>query len=273
MVQIASRLGLVGAACLCLLGSGCSLFRPAATSPQTVAPDVPPANALNRLVAGVDHSGGHVLSPDGKKLLWHVVAGDAVTTMVRDADGGITSVFRLGRNFPYWAYDSRHLILEQERGIGQTQIILVDTRQPEARPVNLTPWSGSRSNIIHIGTARSNKLTFISNQRDAAAFDVYTADLDSGKVEMVLQNNGDVVQWVMDEDGTVGARVRRQDDHSILQVMNKSTHTWKSVYKWQQADTVRPVRIERDAGTALLVSNAGRDKLALVELRLADNRR
>lgn len=258
MVQIASRIGLFGLACL--LG-GCSLFRLQADPPQ--------ASALSKLVAGVDHAGGQAVSPDGRKLLWHVVAGDDITTMVRDAVSGDTGMFRLGRSFPYWAYDSRHLIVEQDRGLGNTQIIVVDTQQPKARPMNLTPWSGSRSNVIHIGDARSNKLTFISNRRDAAAFDVYTADLKTGKVEMMLQNTGDVVQWVMDEDGTVGARVRRQDDYSILQVMNKSTHTWKSVYKWPQTDIVRPVRVEREAGKALLVSNAGREKPDLVELRVA----
>lgn len=258
MVEIAMRTGLFGL--VCLLG-GCSLF------PKQ--PDLPQADALSKLVAGVSHAGGRALSPDGRKLLWHVVAGDDITTMVRDVSSGETGVFRLGRNFPYWAHDSRHLIVEQERGIGNTQIILIDTQQRNVRPVNLTPWNGSRSNVIHVGNAHSGKLTFISNRRDAAVFDVYTAELRTGQVEMVLQNTGDVVQWVMDEDGTVGARVRTQDEYSILQVMNKSTRTWKSVYKWLQTDIVRPVRIERDAGKALLLSNAGRDKPDLVELRVA----
>lgn len=253
MLQFALRAAMLASACLL---AGCSLLR------------FPGAAAGAPVAIGLDQSGAPAPSPDGKKLMWQVVAGGGVSTLVRDAESGETSVFRLGRAFPYWAYDSRHLIVEQDRDASDTHILLVDTARPNARPLDLTPWQGRKSFVIHTGDAGSGKLTFISNRRDADTFDVYTAGIVCGCVELMLKNSGDVVQWVMDEDGTVGARVRRQDEHMILQVRNKATQSWKSVYKWRHADVVLPVRIERDAGRALLVSNVGREKAELMELRV-----
>lgn len=258
MLPFALRTAVLASACLL---AGCSVFCPQRSPAE--------AGSARLQAGGLDQSGSHSLSPDGRKLLWQVAAGGEITTLVRELATGATQTFRLGRNFPYWAYDSRHLIVEQDRGGGNTQILLLDTAQPNTAGQNLTPWPGSKSYVIHIGDARNGKLTFISNRRNATAFDVYTADFRTARVELLLQNAGDVVQWVMDEDGTIGARVRRQDQHSILQVLSKSSHTWKSVYKWQQTEVVLPVRIERDAGRALLVSNAGRDKAEMVELRIA----
>lgn len=258
MVQIALRVAVVGCACLI---AGCSLFRQPGSQGDTLS--------VRQPMTGVDQAGAPTLSPDGTKLLWHVVAEGRVTTLVRETDSSDTQVFQLGRSFPYWAYDSRHLIVEQDVAGGGTQILIVDTRQPAASPVNLTPWKGTKSFVIHIGNERADRITFVSNRRDNVAFDVYTADIRTGRVEPLLQNTGEVVQWVMDEDGTVGARVRRQDEHYILQVLSKVTRTWKSVYKWQETDAVLPLRIERDAGKALLVASTGSDKTQMIEVQLA----
>lgn len=257
MIQIALRAAVLG--CVFLLG-GCSLFRP-----QNSVRNVDPGG---QQVSGVDQSGAPMVSPDGKKLLWHMAAGDDITTLVRDTESGEMAVFRLGRAFTYWAFDSRHLIVEQDRADGGTQIIVLDTAQPKSRPVNMTPWDGAKSYVLHIGNARTGKITFISNRRDGEWFDVYVADLATGHTAMAMQNSGQIVQWVMDEDGTVGARVRQQDDHYILQVLGKTSRTWKSVYKWRKTDTVLPMRIDRDGGKAVLVTNTGGKKTELIELTL-----
>ena len=87
-----------------------------------------------------------------------------------------------------------------------------------------------------------------------------------------LEGRSDIVGLVMDMDNTIGARVRKQDEYRILQLMNKDTGHWKSVYKWTQADRVWPLRTDRAKGSVLLVSNVGRNRSALVELSLTDGR-
>lgn len=271
MVSFASRIVMLGFASLL---AGCAI---SPTHPALRDADLPELIPLRKFVANVDFTGGHQVSPDGRKLLWYAVSGTGIATFVRKIEGenedGGQTVFRVGRNHPYWAYDSRHLIYEEDRtGDENTQVMLLDLDRPGEAPLNLTPWKGSKSHVIHIGDARSNKLVLVNNRRDAGVFDVYTADLASGKVEMMWQNAGDVARWIMDVDGQVGARVRRQDDQNILQVLNKATNTWKSVRKWSQFDIVWPIRIDRAAGTVLMSSNTGRDKTALVEFNLADGR-
>lgn len=267
MVSFASRIVMLGLASLL---AGCAI---SPTHPALRDAELPELIPLRKFVANIDFTGGNQISPDGRKLLWYAVSGTEIATFVRDVEGGNPTVFRIGRNHPYWTYDSRHLVYEEDRtGDENTQVKLLDLDRPGEAPINLTPWKGSKSHVIYTGDARSNRLVLVSNRRDAAVFDVYTADLASGKVEMVWQNNGDVLRWIMDVDGEVGARVRRQDDQSILQVLNKATNTWKSVRRWSQFDTVWPIRVDRAAGTLLMSSNIGRDKTALIEYHLADGR-
>ncbi|HZW23295.1 hypothetical protein [Noviherbaspirillum sp.] len=267
MAPITSRIALTAGACLLAGCAGWSALPPPAST-QLSAPGSDP---LRSFVASIDAPSGSKPSPDGKKLLWHAMYGREVTTFVRNADGGDPAVFRLGRNLPYWACDSRHLIHESDpAGGGNTQVILIDTERPGATPVNLTPWKGSTSHVIHAGDAASGKLVLVSNRRDAALFDVYSADPASGKVEMVWKNNGDVTRWIMDVDGSVGARVRRQDNQYFLQVLNKTTNTWKSVSAWPELADIRPIRVDRAAGNVFVMSrlvpeNAGNGTAASVD--------
>lgn len=256
MVHYVLRAGIVGSA---FLLAGCSLFR-LSPADDLAQPQQP--------AAGIGQTGGPVVSPDGKKLLWHVQAENGMT-LVRDEDSGETTIYRLGRNFPYWARDSRHLVVERDIGTGGTQILAIDTKQPKEPPLNITPWQDSKSFVLHIGDAPDNLLTFISNRRDRDVYDVYSADIRTAHVDLLYRNTGEVVQWVMDDDGTVGARVRRQDECYILQVLNKSSRTWKSVHSWHHTEAVLPVRIERDSGKALLVTNVSGEKRVIVELTLA----
>ena len=95
---------------------------------------------------------------------------------------------------------------------------------------------------------------FTSSRRDGTAYDLYVRDADTGKTELLFQNPGDVVQWIPDVDGSVGARVRRQGDTFILQVMNQPSHTWKSVYKWTRGE-VAPQRVDRNSGAIHVASS------------------
>lgn len=249
MASIALRIAFTGGACLL---AGCAGW-PALPSPA--ASLLPAPDPLRKFVASIDAPSGSKASPDGRKLLWHAQYGREVTTFVRNVEGGDAAVFRLGRNLPYWACDSRHLIHEADpAGGGNTQVMLIDTDRPGATPVNLTPWKGSTSHVIHAGDPQSGKLVLVSNRRDPAVFDVYSADPVSGNVEMVWKNGGEVTRWIMDVDGSVGARVRRQDGQYFLQVLNKASNTWKSVSAWSELADIRPIRVDRSAGNVFVVS-------------------
>ncbi|HYC41568.1 MAG TPA: hypothetical protein VEB70_01120 [Noviherbaspirillum sp.] len=254
MASIALRIALIAGAGLL---AGCAGW-PALPTPA--ATQLPAADPLRKFVVSIDAPSGSKASPDGRKLLWHAAYGKEVTTFVRAADGGDAAVFRLGRNLPYWACDSRHLIHEADpTGGTNTQVMLIDTDRPGATPINLTPWKGSTSHVIHAGDPQSGKLVLISNRRDAGVFDVYTADPTTGSVEMVWKNNGDVTRWIMDVDGSVGARVRRQDGQYFLQVLNKTTNTWKSVSSWSELADIRPIRVDRNAGNVFVMSRLVRE--------------
>lgn len=132
------------------------------------------------------------------------------------------------------------------------------------------PWTGAQQAERHDEAAvaasvdapmvlwrdrKANRIYFASNQRDHESYDLYVRDAGTGATELVYQNPGDVVQWIPDVDGSVGARVRRQEDIFILQVMNATTHTWKSVYKWKHGEPAVPQRVDRSTGAIHIASS------------------
>ena len=163
MASIASRACLFG---LVSLLAGCAV---SPTHPSLRDADLPELIPLRKFVADTERTGGHQVSPDGTRVLWYGVSGTEPATFVRRLDGGEPAVFRIGRNFPFWAADSRHLIFEDDRrGDENTQIGLLDLARPDAAPRMLTPWPGSRSQVLHAG-ARSGRSSVTPKAATAAA--------------------------------------------------------------------------------------------------------
>lgn len=201
------------------------------------------------------------LSPDGRRL--YRVGGEGLR--VGDAEGRAAVTIAARPGAVAWAGDNRHLAWEQDVD-GQTRIMLLDADRPDEAPRALSPGPGSRSQLLHAGT---RQLLFLDRRDGQAGPDLWSFDLAAGRLRMLQKNPGDVAGYVMDVDGTVGGRIRRQDDRHILQLADELGR-WRSVYGWSVFDEVRVLRTERVRQRALLLSNVGRDKTALAEVSLRD---
>ncbi|NEX63798.1 TolB-like translocation protein [Noviherbaspirillum galbum] len=230
MDRTVSRFALAGLASLACLLTGCALL-----FGKQVDPD------------------SRMISPDGSKAIWRVVEVRSPLYVGRVAGNEPPRQLMAVHGPAYWARDSRHVVVQAERSGKQSDILVFDSERPQQEPLNLTPWSGARSVVVP-GALSADKVYFASNRRDDAVFDLYAGDIASGAAELVFRNPGDVVQWIADVDGTIGARVRQQDEQYILQVMNPSTHTWRSVYHWTDDNKLTPERIDRANGEFLAVA-------------------
>jgi hypothetical protein len=231
MDRTASRFALTGLACLL---TGCALL---------FGKEVDP---LSRMV-----------SPDGSKAIWRVVETRSPLYLGRVSGNEPPRLLMSVHGPAYWARDSRHVIVQADQPGDHSQILVFDTERPQEQPLNLTPWNRTRSLLIP-GAATADKVFFTSNKRDAAVFDLYAGDIAGGKSELLYRNPGDVVQWIADIDGSIGARVRLQDEQYILQVMNPASHTWKSVYHWTEDNKLSPERIDRLNGQLYAVAKTVR---------------
>jgi dipeptidyl aminopeptidase/acylaminoacyl peptidase len=71
---------------------------------------------------------------------------------------------------------------------------------------------------------------------------------------------------VTNRNGRLQARVRQGDGQRYLELPNPDNSRWKMLTSWSQDDQVRVLKFSADGKAIHLLSNRGRDKMALVRL-------
>ena len=274
--------GLVSAA-FCIALAGCAI---APSHPTLQQLDLPPLVPVRAFVADLDYSGGHRVSPDGKKLVWTQVAGTRVGLATRNVDtagsearvyrfetGTIASWSSVGIAYN-WLSDSRHVMyVKDPLGDENAQIYVFDADDPTGTLHNLTPWPKARSVYLAHGTPGTSRFFFQSNRRDPMAFDIYEADADKLTVREVMRSDGDVTHWQIDIDGSLGARIRvdgkQAGNDRLLEVLDPSTGQWRIAKRFGPFGYIYPLRLDRAHGRLVANSGLNRNTTALVEIDLA----
>jgi dipeptidyl aminopeptidase/acylaminoacyl peptidase len=252
--------------------SGCSTFNlqgTQATHPSLANASLAPLVPVRRFVADLDTTGGHQISPDGKRLVWSGVSGLSQALFVKELATGETRQWAIAARFFTWAQDSRTLVITTDQGGDEnTHVRVLDSTDPLDKGRDITPFTNTRSQLF--GTlAHSGDLLITSNQRDKKVFDLYRYVAATQTLQLLAQNPGDVGRWLVDEQGQLRARARIIEGRYLLELpVPNVKETWQTRFETDAFDTVMPVSKFLTANEVWAVSNRGRDKLALVKLQL-----
>jgi dipeptidyl aminopeptidase/acylaminoacyl peptidase len=214
------------------------------------------------------------ISPDGKTLAWLAVKGTRLTIHFRARDGKQVERIRNphGRNIRgfRWAADSRHLYYQMDRdGDENTHIYMVDSRQPERAPVDLTPFENAKAVIHRVVRDDPQHILITHNRRDPEVFDLYRYNLAKMEFELLAENPGDVLAWITDRDGSLRGRIRKtRDDKKHLELKMVSTGGWRPLKTWRFDDQVNVHGFTQDRKGMWLLSNHRRERVSLVRLDL-----
>ena len=234
--------------------------------------DLPPLIPVRDFVANTDYNGFYRISPDGKRLAWKAVAKLHEQIFVRTL--GKDDTRHLGFNasgYPFvWAQDSRHLLFIKDTGGNENfHLFRVDTEGPDPSPVDITPLPNTRVGIQQIIEDDPKHILVIHNGRDKAVFDLYKLDIDSGDMTPVYQNNEQIVRIITDRHGRLRARIRQDDSRQYLELPSADGSSWSALTGWSRDDDVWPQKFTADGTAIHMLSNQGRDKIALVRLDVA----
>lgn len=252
---------------LCLIALACSTS--GCTNLSTIS-TLPPLIPVRDLVADWNGSGAYQISPDGQRLMWVARLGLGPGLFVKNLKTGETRSYKVPGG-GVWARDSRHILLHQSRhGDENTQVWLLDTDKTDQAVRNLTPFAGARSYILK-QLPHSDDLILSSNRRDPKVFDVYRYKLATGELKLLASNPGHVGSWLVNDDGEVMGRARLEGNEWVFETPGPSPEqAWTRNFRVSYFDTVTPVAPSATPGHWWAVSNRGRDKLALVEIKLRD---
>ncbi len=266
MNRIFLTLALTASAALTLLLGACAI---APTSPALQSAQLPKLLPVRDFVANTDYNGQYRISPDGTQLAWQAVSGLRESLFVKSLQSGEVTVIPIKGEF-LWAQDSRHLLFyRDEKGNENYHILRVDTANPTAKPVDLTPYEGTRAYVQQIIETDPRHVLIAHNRRDAKVFDLVKINLDNGKETPVATNPGTVTRWLTDRDGVLWGRVRQSGEATHLDRHDAAANTWQPIYQWDRFDWVAPLALSADKQSMWMLTNRGRDRVALVKRDLA----
>lgn len=230
---------------------------------------LPPLLPVRAFVASTDFVGGFQISPDGTRLAWIAVHGIAPRIFVKTIGRDDTRSLGLFSLQFRWAQDSRRLLVHQGSGATEAfHIVAVDVENPGKAPVVLTAKGKGVADIHQVIQSDPVRILVIHNHRDAQVFDLYRIDLDTGESARIAQNPGDVASWVTDRDGVLRGRVRYAGERRWLEMTPPGREDWSETFAWEIHDAVSILGFTAENDALWLLSNRGRDRVALTRFDL-----
>lgn len=224
------------------------------------------------------------ISPDGSHVAWlapwnkHMnlyvasVLSMGTDTVSTSSDGTlidgskenrrITNILNEDVNSYYWIDNDNIVFLSDVGGDGNFNLYLV----PKTGGVvlNLTPFPGVRVEVLDAERYRPDEILIVMNQRDPVLFDAYRLRISTGQLRRIAENSGNIVRWMADHDGNLRAAVQTDGLRTVLLYRDLETDAFRPVFSADALTRVSLHGFTFDNRHLLLVTNAGRDKDALV---------
>ncbi|MCD4749508.1 MAG: S9 family peptidase, partial [Thermoanaerobaculales bacterium] len=160
-----------------------------------------------------------------------------------------------------WAGDNRICYLQDTGGDENYHLFAVNV--DGSNPVELTPFEGVRANLVDDLETDENHMLISLNQRDPRVFDVFRIDVNTGDMELVAENPGNIQGWVTDNDGKVRAAVTSDGVNTSLLYRSDEDGQFENVITLNFKESLDPLFFTFDNQLLYVSSNVDRDKKAI----------
>jgi dipeptidyl aminopeptidase/acylaminoacyl peptidase len=237
----------------------------ATTTLAAAAP--PPLIERTKLFGNPSRSQGRI-SPDGKWLSWLAPRDGVMNVWVAPAgDMARARPLTAEKTRPirayFWAPDSRQVLFINDKG-GDENFLLYGVDVASGAQKLLTPFEKTRVQIIGSSPLVKDRILVGLNNRDAHWHDVYSLDLKTGALTLLLKNDG-FGGFGVDQQLNLRTATKPRDDGGVdlyKVTDNKVAATPDQVIPFEDPDT-GPIGYTADGATAYWLESRGRDTAAL----------
>ncbi len=204
------------------------------------------------------------ISPDGKRLAYvapaHGVLNVWVKTMgknddypvIKNIDSGGVQLHWWAENTKniWWALDNNYILCWKDKGGDENcHICRIDIATGQMS--DLTPFDGVRVVLYAMSKNSPQELLIGMNKENKLRFDVYRLNIETGAIELVEKNPGNIEDWIVDHNFKIrAARAVNKDGSITLLTRTTEQDAWKSPITWSLAGELKFdwFGFSRDAG-------------------------
>jgi dipeptidyl aminopeptidase/acylaminoacyl peptidase len=129
--------------------------------------------------------------------------------------------------------------------------------------LDATPFEGVQVRPVDRLEDDDEHMLLSMNQRDRRIFDVYRMNVNTGEMEMIAENPGNISGWITDNDGKLRAATTTDGVNTSILYRKTESDPFEVVATTSFKDTLAPLFFDFDNKYMYVSSNIGRDKQAI----------
>lgn len=215
------------------------------------------------------------ISPDGQYYSYMAPYEQRMNIFVqkRGSDEAIQLTAETDRSVSGYFWPNSERILYLKDTGGDENFKLYGINIDSTNPIAYTEFEGVRTQIIDDLPNIPNEVIIGLNKRNPQVFDPYRLNLETGNMDMLAENPGNIQGWMFDHDGKLRVAFAIVDGvNTSLLYRETEADEWKTVLTTSFKDNVSPAFFTFDNKNVYGTSNLGRDKSVVVEFDIANGK-
>jgi dipeptidyl aminopeptidase/acylaminoacyl peptidase len=208
----------------------------------------------------------YLISPSGKKISFLAPHEGRMNIFISetgsDRSERITDVKDRDIMAYYWGNDNTLLYMKDNAGDENYHLYSINTEGKNLK--ELTPFENVKCGIVDELYDSDSEVLIELNRRNLEIFDVYRLNFETGVMNMVAENPGNVSGWLTDHSGRVRAAKTTDGVNSGLLYRENESEPFKTVLTTNFREQLMPLFFTFDNRNLYAASNLGRDKTAIV---------
>lgn len=171
------------------------------------------------------------------------------------------------RSIPYYFWKGNRIVFVQD--VGGDENFQVFSVTPSGTDLKaLTPFPGYRTqplDDLRFIPGKEKEMLVTINKRDKQYFDPYLLNIETGELTLMYENKQNFDSWYTDNNGTIRMATKTDGVNISYMYRNTDKDTFNVLLTTSFKDQFIPVSFDSTNRHVYILSNSGRDKVALVE--------
>ncbi len=213
------------------------------------------------------------LSPNGKYISYMKPWEDGnrmmnvyVRPIGSDEEVRITGASKRSLYGYFWLNENRIAYVQDEGGDENIHIYAVNI--DGSNNIDLTPFENIQARITDDLEDNPDYMLVALNKRNPRIHDVYRMNVNSGEMEMIAENPGNIQGWMTDNDGKLRIATTSDGVNTSLLYRENESEDFKPILTTNFKESVSPLYFTFDNQELYVASNRGRDKSAIFKFDL-----